>query len=81
MDNNEKIMPRESLKELVVSVEGVDLSLVLLKDRNLVTSLSNFAGNNPQSTRRRFDYKSKKVISLSRPNVVQKYNKHMGGVS
>ena len=79
-DNGVEIMPRESSKELVASVEGVDLSLVLWKDKNLVTLLSNFSGNNPQSTTERYDYKSKKVISLPCPNVVQKYNKHMGGI-
>ena len=69
------------MKELVASVEDVDLSLVLWKDRNLVTLLSNFAGNNPQSTTERFNHRSKKVISLPCSNVVQKYNKDMGGVS
>ena len=37
MDNDVKIMPRESSKEFVASVEGVDLSFVLWKDRNLMT--------------------------------------------
>ena len=81
MDNDIEIMPRESSKELVASVESVDLSIVLWKDKNLVTLLSNFSGNNPQSTTERFDYGSKKVNSLPCPNVGQKYNKHMGGVS
>lgn len=49
-------------------------------DNNEVTIISNFVGIQPESKVSRYSSLEKKKISVPQPNVINQYNKHMGGV-
>lgn len=71
--------PRGSSHEYM-TIDGVDVSTLVWKDKKYVTLISSFAGTHPESLVRRYDRKQKKVIEVKCPYVVQEYNHHMGGV-
>lgn len=50
------------------------------KDNKVVTVASTFVGELEKRTTKRFDKKEKKCIEVSRPNIIEVYNSHMGGV-
>jgi hypothetical protein len=65
--------------EIVVTVEGVDVSCVAWKDNKVVLLLLTVSGEIPIPQTDRFDRKVRKKVPIKWPNVV-KHNKHMGGV-
>lgn len=71
---------RGSIVEYVGDFEGTKMANVLWKDNKMVMMLSTLSGAEPVSSVRRFDRKKKQYIQIKCPNVVQIYNKHMGGV-
>lgn len=79
-DSDMKKKARGTSEECVTTVEGVEVTCVTWKDNKLVNLLSTFAGQEPLGEIRRYDRKQSKYITISCPNIVQIYNKHMGGV-
>lgn len=71
---------RGATEEMVAHVNGVDVSLVQWQDNKTVSLMSSMTGVEPMSSVRRYDRTSKKNITVSCPNIVKEYNKHMGGV-
>lgn len=66
--------------EYVADVNGVDVATVAWKDNKVVNLASSFVGEIPKAQVRRYDKKTKRYISIDRPNIVGEYNRHMGGV-
>lgn len=75
-----KKVERGTSHEFVASVDGVDISSLLWKDNKYVTLLSSFAGTHPEISVKRYDRKKKETVQVKCPNVIQQYNRHMGGV-
>lgn len=71
---------RGSYEELVFEVDTRDISFVRWHDNKIVHLISNFARSAPVATIERYDSKQKKKIELPCPDIVQQYNKSMGGV-
>jgi len=71
---------RGKFRELVVDIEGVDVSCVIWKDNKYVVLLSTYAGSLPTHEVQRYDRKAKKKVAVQCPDVVREYNMHMGGV-
>lgn len=69
-----------SMEEKIAVIDGVKLSLVSWFDNKNVNLLSAYVGSEPMTTKRRYSRKEKKYISISSPQAVDVYNKHMGGV-
>lgn len=42
--------------------------------------ISSFVGSEPQDVVKRWDRKSRRYVDVRRPQAVEQYNKHMGGV-
>ena len=81
--------PLKSVKEVkklqrgtsVVAVETLsNVSAVRWKDNKVVNILSTFAGKEPQNKVKRYSQNKKKRIDILQPNVVNVYNRFMGGV-
>lgn len=66
--------------ECLAGVDGIPVTAVQWKDNRMVTLLSTFVGKEPVSEVQRYDKKLKKRIPLKCPEIIQIYNKHMGGV-
>ena len=80
---SEKEMKKEGrgyFLENVATVDGETLSLVSWYGNKIVTFLSNFVGSEPVTEVKRFSKAMKETIKTKCPNLVQKYNRHMGGV-
>ena len=80
---SEKEMKKEwrgSFLEKVATIDGVTLSAVSWYDNKIVTLLSNFVGSEPVTEVKRFSKAMKETIKIKCPNLVQEYNRHMGGV-
>ena len=69
---------RGSFLEKVATTDGVTLSVVSWYDNKIVTLLSNFVGSEPVTEVKRFSKAMKETVKC--PNLVQEYNRHMGGV-
>lgn len=72
-----KSVPRGSCEERVSVHDGIDLSCVAWKDNKIVTLLSSYAGALPVTKVNRYDRTIKGKIDITRPFIVQEYNKHM----
>lgn len=57
-----------------------NLSLVRWIDRKSINFLSSYASIEPLSTCKRYSAAERKFIDIQRPNIVEEYNKYMGGV-
>ncbi|KAF2352232.1 PiggyBac transposable element-derived protein, partial [Trinorchestia longiramus] len=57
-----------------------DIYYVKWHDNRIVNIVSNFARASPVTTIERFDSKQKKVVEVPCPDIIQRYNKSMGGV-
>jgi len=61
-------------------VDGIEMSAVRWHDNRAVTLLSTYAGSDSVSEVTRWNNKAKTHEKVSCPNIVNVYNKHMGGV-
>jgi hypothetical protein len=75
-----KMKGRGACCEKVANVDNVKLSLVSWFDNRVVNFLSNFTGSQPLGEVRRWNKKDGCYVQVPCPAIVQKYNKHMGGV-
>lgn len=71
---------RGAFEEKETKVNGVSVRAVKWFDNRAVTLLSTFASANPPPTAERWDKKSKALIPVKCPSIVNMYNKGMGGV-
>ncbi|XP_047126408.1 piggyBac transposable element-derived protein 2-like [Hydra vulgaris] len=71
---------RGSFEEREGVVNGVEVRVVKWFDNKSVTLASTFASAEPVSTARRWDRTTKQHIDVPRPEIIQIYNKFMGGV-
>ena len=71
---------RGSFLEKVATIDGVTLSVVSWYDNKIVTLLSNFVGSEPVTEVKWFSKAMKETIKIKCLNLVQEYNRHMGGV-
>lgn len=64
------------------SVATTDDNITVLRwqDTKPVHTVSTYAGAHPEDTVKRYDRKSKEKIDVTRPFVIQEYNKFTGGV-
>ncbi|KAG0431245.1 hypothetical protein HPB47_021957, partial [Ixodes persulcatus] len=71
---------RDSSEELMGEVDGTELSCVRWFDNRAVPLLSTFTGQSPVQKAKRSSSAKKEFTDIDFPDVVQKSNKHMGGV-
>ena len=71
---------RGTYEEWDANVNGQRATLVKWFDNKPVHVLSTFATAQPETQKERYDRRSKSKINISCPNIVDKYNKAMGGV-
>lgn len=57
-----------------------NISIVRWLDNGLVQLISNYVGDDDGTKARRWSTKKKEFVEISRPFIVEEYNKHMGGV-
>uniref|UniRef100_A0A1B0AA25 DDE_Tnp_1_7 domain-containing protein n=1 Tax=Glossina pallidipes TaxID=7398 RepID=A0A1B0AA25_GLOPL len=69
-----------SLNMAALITENSIIFAVLWNDNNVVHMISTYAGVEPQDYVQRWDRKTKKCITITRPFAVTEYNKFMGGV-
>jgi len=72
--------PRGTTAHCISNVLDTDIVAVTWKDTKIVSLLSTFAAVDPVMKVSRFDRKQKKRVEVDCPNIIQVYNKHMGGV-
>ena len=66
----------------VVAIEtSSNILAVPWKDNKVVNVLSTFAGKEPQNKVKQYSQKQKKMMDVMSPNVVNVYNRFMGGVN
>ena len=65
--------------DLVTDVSS-NITAVRWKDNKVVNALSTFTGNEPVQQAKRYCHKEKKRIEINQPNIINAYNKSMGGV-
>lgn len=66
--------------EFVGNYNDVEISVTAWKDNKTVIMASTFDGEKPLGKVMRHDKKTKNRVVIIRPHVIEKYNKHMGGV-
>ena len=71
---------RGSYEELVCQSTYQDLYYVKWYDNKIVNLISTFVRTSPVAVVERYDSKEKKVVEVSCPDIIQRYNKSMGGV-
>ena len=71
---------RGYLEERHCEVDGVKMFLISWYDNKIVNLLSTYSGVAPVGSASRWCKKKKTKIQVTVPNVIQHYNKHMGGV-
>ena len=49
-------------------------------DKKVVSLISSYVGREPMTEAKRWDKKEKKHVQIQRPNIVEEYNKFMGGI-
>ena len=69
---------RGSSDHVVAANSGI--CIVHWYDNNTVQLISNFVGHNLGSKARRWSKKDNEFIEIDRPQIVENYNAHMGGV-
>ena len=79
-ESDMKRQGRGAVTERVANVEGVDISVVSWYDNKIVNTMSTYVGSQPSSEVGRFCRKSKRHVTISRPQSVAVYNAYMGGV-
>jgi len=73
--------PRGTTAHCISKVSDTDIVAVIWKDTKIVSLLSTFTAIDPVVKVSRFDRKQKKRIEVDCPNIIQVYNRHMGGVN
>lgn len=71
---------RGAFEENETQHDGVQLRAVKWCDNRAVTLLSKFASAHPTVSVQRWDRKQNKVVEVTCQNIIQTYNKSMGGV-
>lgn len=71
---------RGNYEERICQILGAPISVVGWKDNRVVSFISTFLGGVPESTIKRYDRKTKEKSVILCFNIVNEYNKHMGGV-
>ena len=71
---------RGAYQEKVMSVDGVQLSVVRWFDNRLFSFLSTFVGTQPISEIKRYNKARHEEEQVSCPKVVHVYNQHVGGI-
>ena len=71
---------RGSYEELVSDNTSHEVCYVKWHDNKIVNIVSNFARASPVTVVERYDSKQKKVVDVSCPDIIRRYNKSMGGV-
>ena len=71
---------RGSSEEYVGELNEVPLILVSWKDNKVVSLASTFVGCSPEGKVQRYDRQKKEKVEVTRPHIVDLYNRHMGGV-
>ena len=71
---------RGSFLEKVATTDGITVSVVSWYDNKIVSLPSNFVGSEPVTEVKWFSKAMKETIKIKCPNLVQEYNRHMGGV-
>ena len=66
--------------EKTATVDGMPVTAVKWLDNRGVHLLSNFVGSLPETKASRYDRVSRSYQEISCPNIVQEYNKFMGGI-
>ncbi|KAE9542435.1 hypothetical protein AGLY_003296 [Aphis glycines] len=72
--------PRGTTAHCISKVLDTDIVAVIWKDTKIVSLLSTFTAIDPVVKVSRFDRKQKKRIEVDCPNIIQVYNRLMGGV-
>ncbi|GFY37219.1 piggyBac transposable element-derived protein 3 [Trichonephila inaurata madagascariensis] len=72
-------MERGHSMEFVGNYKDVEISVIAWKDNKTVLMTSTFSGEKPLGKVMRYD-KTKNRVEIIKPHVIEKYNKHMGGV-
>lgn len=85
-DKSTKNKPRGYLEELVATIHGCDVANVLWNDTKPVRFISSYVGilpfsdNQTNLTIDRYNKATKQRITISCPQLIMEYNRHMGGV-
>lgn len=80
---NEQDMKKEdrgTSYEFVGTLDNIDISSIVWKDNKLVTLISTFVGQLPESSAKRYYKNTKTSKEVKCPHVIKEYNQHMGGV-
>ncbi|KAL5242295.1 hypothetical protein ACI65C_009705 [Semiaphis heraclei] len=75
-----KQKPKGTTAHCLSNVLDTDIVAVTWKNTKIVSLLSTFDAIDPVMEVSRFDRKQKKRVEVDCPNIIQVYNKHMGGV-
>ncbi|CAK9832668.1 PiggyBac transposable element-derived protein 3 [Anthophora retusa] len=78
---SEKILQKRERGSVSIVTSSDNISILRWNDNNVVVHMiSTYAGVEPQDYVQRWDRKTKKYITITRPFAVTEYNKFMGGV-
>ena len=87
--NQSENAPLQDLGKMIKEIRGTSdvvtdisscITAVRLKDNKVVNALSKFTGNEPIKSVKRFFKKQNKRVDIEQPNIIDIYNKSMGGV-
>ncbi|GFS38330.1 piggyBac transposable element-derived protein 3 [Nephila pilipes] len=73
-------MERGHSMEFVGNYNDIEISVTAWKDNKTVIMASTFAVEKPLGKVMRYDKKIKNRVEITRPHVIEEYNKNMGGV-
>jgi len=79
-DEKLKKQGRGCFSEQIAEIEDIPITVLKWCDNKCVTFLSTFVGGQPTELSQRWDGKESRYKSVTCPNLVKVYNKHMGGV-
>jgi len=82
LPNDKEMMkkPRGTFNYCMTSIKKHEVFAACWRDNKIVNLLSTFADIDPITSVKRFSKTEKKQIEIECPNIVNVYNKHMGGV-
>ncbi|KAE9521871.1 hypothetical protein AGLY_017753 [Aphis glycines] len=77
---DDSLLMKQPTAHCISKVLDTDIVAVIWKDTKIVSLLSTFTAIDPVVKVSRFDRKQKKRIEVDCPNIIQVYNRHMGGI-
>jgi len=77
LPNDKNMKTRGSM---AVATSDCNITVVKWNDNNFVHTASTYAGIHPVGSVQRWDKSAKEKVEVARPNAIEIYNKHMGGV-